>query len=235
MSTVNKILLAYSGVLTAALAFVLVSQAAADPARARFDEIDVKRINVRENDGTLRMTISGRDHFPGIVFHGQERPHPDRSDAAGMIFFNDEGTENGGLIFGGKKAGGHRQSFGHLSFDQYDQDQVMTLQQSDSDGRRAAGMTIDDRPDAPIDFDLVDRLHKMPDGPEKTALVEKLIKTHAFGTPRLYLGKTQDRASRLVLKDADGRDRLVLRVDADGKAAVEFLDETGKVIKTVAP
>ena len=30
-----------------------------------------------------------------------------------MLFFNDAGTENGGLIFGGERAHGHTAGFGH--------------------------------------------------------------------------------------------------------------------------
>lgn len=48
-------------------------------------------------DGTPRMVISNKSLFPGIVIKRQEHLHPDRQ-SAGMLFFNDEGTENGGLI-----------------------------------------------------------------------------------------------------------------------------------------
>ena len=48
------------------------------------------------------MVISNKADFPGIIIKGKETPHPDRK-TAGMLFFNDEGTENGGLIFGGSK------------------------------------------------------------------------------------------------------------------------------------
>jgi hypothetical protein len=68
---------------------------------AAIEELDVQRINLREPDGTLRLVISNKSKAPGIFIKGKEYPHPDRK-TAGMIFFNDEGTENGGLIFGGE-------------------------------------------------------------------------------------------------------------------------------------
>jgi hypothetical protein len=67
---------------------------------------------------------------------------------SGLIFINDEGTENGGLVFSGSKSNGKVDGSGHLSFDQYDQDQVVTLEQTEEDGQRAAGLTNADRPDA---------------------------------------------------------------------------------------
>src|SRR4051812_32304723 len=105
----KKALIVYAGVTSAALAWFLVT-AASPAAPARFGEIDVQRINVREPDGTLRMTISSAARSPGIIVKGREYRHPDRQ-AAGMLFFNEEGTENGGLIFGGRDAGGKQSSY----------------------------------------------------------------------------------------------------------------------------
>ncbi|PXA05828.1 hypothetical protein DD898_12855, partial [Staphylococcus pseudintermedius] len=84
--------------------------------------IDVQRINVREPDGTLRMVISDQTRFPGLILHGKEYPHP--RSRAGMLFYNNEGTEQGGLIFAGKQgADGNVSSGLSLSFDRYEQDQ----------------------------------------------------------------------------------------------------------------
>lgn len=66
-----------------------------------FDQITVHRINVVEPDGTLRRVISNHDKLPGIIVHGKEKPFD--GPQAGVIFYNGEGSENGGLIFGGRK------------------------------------------------------------------------------------------------------------------------------------
>jgi hypothetical protein len=39
----------------------------------------------------------------------------------------------------------------------------------------------------------------------------------------------------LALRDAKGRQRLVLTVDPAGNASIQFLDEAGKVVRTVTP
>jgi hypothetical protein len=104
----------YPGVLS----IVLLSASGAPSKTAGFDQIDVKRINVVEPDGTIRLAISDKSRFPGLIVKGKEYPH-DRQ-TAGPRFFNDEGTENGGLIFGGMKdKSGKGQSRGQLSFDQH--------------------------------------------------------------------------------------------------------------------
>jgi hypothetical protein len=92
---------------------------------ADFDRITVHRIDVVEPDGTPRLIISDRAEYPGSFFHRREIERPDRRDAAGMLFINDEGTEDGGLIYGGESKAGARSSFSHLSFDQYEQDQTV--------------------------------------------------------------------------------------------------------------
>src|SRR3546814_12607496 len=78
----NRLLMLYSGVLTAVFALAVATSAGADtrPGKAVFDEIDVKRINVRADDGTIRMIVSNTSRAPGIIVHGQERPHQSRSE-----------------------------------------------------------------------------------------------------------------------------------------------------------
>src|ERR1700748_2748138 len=125
----RRFLAAYSGVLTIVFGVtVLCGFTGANTRRQSFDEIDVHRINVREPDGTLRLVISNRQSFPGAIIKGKEYPHEDRK-TAGVLFFDDEGTEDGGLIFGAVKdaQGKVTESNVHLSFDQYMQDQVLTL------------------------------------------------------------------------------------------------------------
>jgi hypothetical protein len=101
----------YSGILTLAFASVVLMGARKSAHNASFDQITVRRINVVEPDGTTRLVISNHADFPGAYF-----------------------TENGGLIFGGKKdKDGTAHSWGHLSFDQYQRDQTMVLE-SNNDG-----------------------------------------------------------------------------------------------------
>ena len=119
----TKILLVYSTVMTTLLAaFTLAGSAAArgQDRVQQLDEIDVRRINVREPDGTLRMVISNHARLPGVIVRGKENPPVDRP-YAGMLFYNDEGTENGGLVFGGHRAANGEvvDSGVSLSFDRY--------------------------------------------------------------------------------------------------------------------
>lgn len=66
---------------------------------------------------------------------------------SGIIFFNDEETEDGGLVFEGRTDGGVHNAGAQLSFDQYDQDQVLYVTYDDANGQRVMGLNVVDRAD----------------------------------------------------------------------------------------
>src|SRR5262245_6238639 len=70
------------------------------PQKQKFTEIDVERINIVEPDGNLRMVIANRPRSIGPIYKGKPFGYPGGT-RPGIIFFNDEGTENGGLTLRG--------------------------------------------------------------------------------------------------------------------------------------
>jgi hypothetical protein len=122
-----RFLVIYSGVLTLVFA-AMVLGGFAMLRNARFGIITARRINIVEPDGTVRLTISNRADFPGGWIHKKESPRPDRREAAGMLFMNEEGTEQGGLIWGASQLpDGTIENHGHLSLDQYEENQIFAL------------------------------------------------------------------------------------------------------------
>jgi len=195
-----RFLTAYSALLTAALTCVLLT-GAKSKTEITADEITVHRINVVEPDGTLRMVISNHARLPGIITRGKEQKF-DRPQA-GMIFYNDEGSENGGLIFGGHKnvKGEVVDSGGSLSFDKYDANQIVQL------------IGVDDHEDHLVGLSVTDS----PSGSDVRR--------------RVWVGRRDDGAASIALSDGAGKKRLLLQVTAEGNASVSFLDANGKVVK----
>jgi hypothetical protein len=142
--TGQRILLVYSLLASATLIMTFLTGAASRKPQ-EFDEIRVHRIDIVEPDGTLRMVISNRDQLPGVIVQGKEQPKSDRPQA-GMLFYNDEGSENGGLIFGGHKnaQGEIVNSGGSLSFDKYGASQIVQLAGVDDIENRFAGLAVND-------------------------------------------------------------------------------------------
>ena len=139
--SIQKLLVVYSAVVsTALLGVVLVG--AKKPVNPEFDVVRVHRIDVVEPNGTLRMVISNHDKLPPVIIKGKEQPAMGEArPQAGMLFYNDEGTENGGLIFGGhkEKDGKIIDSGGSLTFDQYEQDQIVQIEGSHDSDSSVAG------------------------------------------------------------------------------------------------
>ena len=171
MNRSQQFLTIYSGILTAVFALTVLT-GVTKTRKSSFEELDVQRINIVEPDGTLRMVISDKTRFPGLILKGKEFPHPNRR-TAGMLFFDDEGTENGGLTFGGGKGkDGKASSGGHLSFDQYHQDQIFTIDAAQNGSERSSTLMVADRPDWPID-DLVSLLTRIRDLPADQQKVDR--------------------------------------------------------------
>jgi hypothetical protein len=226
----------YSGVLTAVFAVTLMGGLVIHRQKAKFDEIDVQRINVREPDGTLRMMISDKARFPGLIIRGKEYRH--LRSQAGMLFFNDEGTENGGLIFGGHKDkyGKIIDSGGSLTFDQYDQDQIVQIEGSHDSNGHFAGLTVFDRPDRPIEKDLQESPSIESMSPaEREKLMAQRAKNNYYGAARIKVARTDDGAAGISLRDAQGRPRIVMQVSKEGLSSLKFLDADGKVLNELTP
>lgn len=203
MTKANGFLSLYAGLLT--LVFLATAVYGREKWTASPDEITVQRINIVEPDGTPRLIISNHAKLPGVLVHGKEKPL-DRPQA-GLIFLNDEGSEIGGLIFGGRKdKDGHvRDSGGSLSFDRYQANQVVQLLGVDDAEDRLAELAVSDSPSG---------------GDVRR---------------RIWLGRGDDGAASLALLDGKGRKRIVLRVAEDGMSTISVLDATGKTVKELLP
>jgi len=230
-----RMLKGYAIVVTVLLGTISLTAFRQSTQKQRFTEIDVERINVVEKNGNLRMVISNRERSIGPIYKGKPFGYAGGS-RPGIIFFNDEGTENGGLTFTGQRNpdGTFRASSG-FSFDQFNQDQVLYLQYADNNGRRNMGLTVADRADVDI-YDLVaerDSIMKVhPEGPARTAAIQKWAEPRN-GVPlfaqRVYVGRDNNKAALVNLSDRNGKPRIRLMVDSLGTPSLEFLDETGKV------
>ena len=230
-----RLLKAYALVVTVLLGTLSLAAFRRSAQNTKFSEIDVERINIVEPDGKLRMVISNRPRSIGPIYKGKPFGRPG-GDRPGIIFFNDEGTENGGLTFTGRKRADsiYTSSVG-MSFDQFNQDETLTLRYSDENGRKQSAITIADRDTRRDIYDLVmerDSINKMTDSTARAAALQRLFGPRdgvPLAATRVYLGRDRSRAAVLNLYDPSGKPRLRLRVDSLGVASLEFLDENGAV------
>ena len=50
---------------------------------------------------------------------------------------------------------------------------------------------------------------------------------------RLFIGKSRSDAGLLTMNDMDGKERIIMKVDANGNPKLEFLDEKGGVFLSI--
>lgn len=189
----QRFLICYSAVLSTVFAVILLSGATVH--RTQFDEIQVHRIDVVEPDGTLRMVISNKDRLPPVIVKGKEHPEfGEPRPQAGMLFYNDEGSENGGLIFGGRQneKGEIVDSGGSLSFDRYGASQVVQLAGVDDKSDRFAGLAINDQ-------NRRVWVGRTDDGNASVLLMD------SQGRPRIRMQVTKDGAPALSFLDEKGQ------------------------------
>ena len=226
----------FIGTLTLLLIITCLA-AFTNPGISRFKEITAERINIVESNGQLRMVIANKERSPENLAYGKPFTPPiTGGNRPGMIFYNDEGTENGGLIFtGGKDSSGKYQAFGHFSFDQYNQNQVLYLSYNDENGNQNTGLHVDDWQTSPAFWDWraqYKKAQKLPDGAEKDALLKKLMepnKGEKAYAQRVFVGKDDSKTAMVTLSDRMGKPRLQMLVDSNGTAKLNFLDDKGNV------
>lgn len=108
--------------------------------RARFTELDVERLNVIGADGKYAVVIASPARMPGNIMGGREYPRTGRG--GGILFYNQDGNEAGGLIHDSQRTDSSVSAFGQLSIDRLGSDQVVALRYLESSNEWLAGLQV---------------------------------------------------------------------------------------------
>jgi hypothetical protein len=198
--------------------------------KTRFEVIDVERMNIVEKDGKVRIVLSNKARFPGLMVRGQENPYP--RDVAGLVFINEDGTEYGTLATETRRASGDFGAYSGLRWGS-GQGQGVGMLYDDDNGQREAGVFVTDAPTTTAS-QLLDRgkaVQQMAEGPAKARAMAELRR--AEGPKRITVARMKDRSAAVELSDPQGKPRLRLVVDPAGAPRVDFLDATGRVTRSL--
>jgi hypothetical protein len=180
------------------------AEAAKLSAPAPSDEISLKRLNIVGEDGKPRFILANAERLPGSIVAGEELPRKIRP--AGILFYNEDGTECGGLALSQAKDGTQQRT---VTFDytQQETDGIAMLMRERADKSYTTGFMLFDR---------------MPLGSD-------VRKVGSGGTERVsILDDSQD--AKIILADPSGKERIRLIVDRAGIAKFEILDASGKPV-----
>jgi hypothetical protein len=204
----------------------------------RVKVLDAQQINIREKDGTLKAVLSNSEGFSKI---GESRRQG--VPFSGLMFYNQEGDEEGGLVYSGKAIPGGQDADVTLTFDQYRQDQNIYLHHEEhKDARMRSiddGLTIISRPDwsqVKEEYTLYAAMDKLS-REERDALRLKSLQEGKISTRRLFVGdrrgvkdNTPYDDAGIFIKNRWGRDSIKLYVDYDNKPHLEVYDQLGKSV-----
>ncbi|WNH52197.1 hypothetical protein [Stenotrophomonas oahuensis] len=169
------------------------------------ERITARRIDIVDEKGVIRMTLSGQTPAPIIDGLQYKRAF----NVAGMVLYDDKGSERGG--FGTADVNG---GMAVLALDHPAMDAIGWRVSPDGETR----FSINQAPPLVREPKLGDRLIPGVQAPTRIQMV-----VGADGTPAI------------ALNDKVDRPRLRLTVTEEGYGAIEFLDAQGKVIHTLAP
>lgn len=216
----------------------------------KFKEIDVERINIVEKDGTLKLAIFNSSR---ITKGTGDAKRQGEGTISGMLFYNQEGYECGGLVFDGKKIKGGQTTGVSLTMDGYRQDQTIALQHNENKDSKGSfyedGLRIMARPDrADVKDEYAFYRIKYPKmfGIKKPSSYTKaqidsmffsLARQNKVATRRVFLGSTRGNKngqwfdkSGLFIKNKYGKDMIRIYVDKNNQPKFEVLDTLGKVV-----
>ena len=235
MSATSRIGMRFlKGYVFAAASLLIVATLAAfqnQTQRTRFEVIDVERMNIVEKDGKVRIVLSNKARFPGLMVRGAENPYP--RDVAGIAFINDEGTESGSLTTQTRRAPGDFGAYSGVRWGNFGQGQDVGMFYDDDNGQREAGVFVTDAPTTTA-AQLIERgrtVQQMADGPAKARAMAELRRVS--GAKRITVARMKDQSAAVELADPQGKPRLRLVVDRTGAPRVDFLDASGRVTRTL--
>ncbi len=169
------------------------------------DRITAQRIDIVDENGVIRMTLSGRTPAPIIDGIQYRRAF----NVAGLVLYDDKGSERGG--FGTADVAGG-----------------MAVLALDHPAMDAIGWRVS--PDGEVAFSI----NQAPPLLREPALGNRLVPGVKTCT-RIRMVVGADGTPAIALSDKADRARLRLTVTEEGYGAIEFLDAEGRVVHTLAP
>ena len=216
---------------------VLLATAFAGPSQERrFKVLDVERLNVRAANGNYVVVIANADRLPGNVIGGKE--HQSGRRGGGLLFYNAQGDESGGLIFDSdRKDNNAVTAFGQPSLDPFQRDQVGPHRYVEDPEGWIAGLQVSHFVrDALLEWHRArDSILQLPVAKQDSAmqaLRQRFFRAGNWEISRVFVGE-RGKTALLRMNDTRGRARIRMVVDSLDVARLEFLNDSGRVVHSL--
>ncbi|MCP4437392.1 MAG: hypothetical protein GY810_00300 [Aureispira sp.] len=196
-------------------------------------EITTGRLNIVGKDGNTYMVLSNPERQALATIDGElVNPEETERNIAGLLFFNEDGDEIGGLVYGIDST----DSYQLLTFDQRKNDQIMALRKDehleDGEWKKQYGLLLQERSDRQsntvLTAELI-RIKNIEDSLLQEAEYEKFFSDPENLAPRrLFVGRTFEEKVGLFLMAKNNKPRLQIYLDENGEPHIESFDENGE-------
>ncbi|MBG44082.1 MAG: hypothetical protein CL530_08940 [Aequorivita sp.] len=195
-------------------------------------EITTERLNIVGKDGNKYVVLSNPEKQALATINGKPiNPEETERNTAGLLFFNEDGDEIGGLVYGIDST----ESYQLLTFDQRKNDQIMTLRKDEylEDGKwkKQYGLLLQDRSEkqSNVIISELNKIRNIADTVLRKKEYEKFYNNPDNLAPqRLFIGKTYSENVGLFLMDKNNKPRLKIFLDENGAPHIESFDENGE-------
>lgn len=226
-------LIGYAMLSTLLVAFLTFSSFDKKEKLEKIDELIVKKITVIGENNLPRMVLSNETRQHSGRMNGKEWPKRERP--SGIIFFNNDGDECGGLVYQKKEKDGKIISGMSFTMDNYKDDQVLQILNDEyyADGKSfiERGISINQFPDG-TDIDVrnqkLEALKTIKDEKERREKIRALMQKEG-AVNRLFIGKTKGNSSGLFLSGPDGKPKMMIYVDEKGNPKIQTFNDKGEV------
>jgi hypothetical protein len=226
-------LMAYAITSTMIISLFMLSSFDNQGNERKFDEITAKKITITGEDNLPRMVLSNENRQHSGRMNGKEWPKRERP--SGIIFFNNQGDECGGLVYQVKEKDGKTTSGMSFTMDNYKDDQVVQIlndeyyangkayiQRGININQYPAGSNIDER------NRKIEEINKIKDEKERNLKLNQLWEKEG-SVNRVFLGKTKGNSSGLFLSGPDGKPKMMIYVDENGNPKLQTFNNKGEM------
>ena len=200
-------------------------------------EITTERLNIVGKDGNKYVVLSNPEKQALATIDGKPiNPEVTERNIAGLLFFNEDGDEIGGLVYGIDST----DSYQLLTFDQRKNDQIMALRKDeyleDGEWKKQYGLLLQERSEkqSNVIISELNNIRKIKDSILREKEYDKFYNNPENLAPqRLFIGRTYSENVGLFLMDKNNKPRLQIYLDEVGEPHIESFDKNGekKIIK----
>lgn len=194
-------------------------------------EITTERLNIVGKNGNKYVVLSNPEKQALATINGNPvNPEKTERNIAGLLFFNEDGDEIGGLVYGIDST----DSYQLLTFDQRKTDQIMALRKDeyleDGEWKKQYGLLLQERSEKQSDVivSTLNSIRNIEDSLAREKAYEDFFSDPENLAPqRLFIGRTYSEKVGLFLMDKNNNPRLQIYLDENGEPHIEQFDENG--------